>query len=131
MAKTSLRLVDPATADRVERRYRPDDKFTIWWDDARVLSFPPEMLRRFATEPKPRMRSLAPRTPDLPSDLAAQLTAGPEARVRRAISAHPDLSFAAPIQLLADEAEWVAHAAARSANLPREQRERLLALAAL
>jgi hypothetical protein len=35
MAKTSPHLVDPATAERIERRYRPGDKFTMWWDDAR------------------------------------------------------------------------------------------------
>lgn len=131
MAKTSPHLVDPATAERIERRYRPGDKFTMWWDDARVLSFPPEMLRRFVTDSAPRMRSLAPLDPGLPPGLAAQLAIDPESRVRRAIAAHPNLPLRDLVRLLADEAEWVAHAAAGSPNLSPDQMDRLLALAGL
>ena len=32
MARTAPHLVDPATAENIERRYRRRDKFTFWWD---------------------------------------------------------------------------------------------------
>jgi hypothetical protein len=69
MAHTAPHLVDLETAENIERSYRRRDKFTLWWDDAEVLTFPSETLRRFATDPEPRLRSFAPRDPNLPSDL--------------------------------------------------------------
>ncbi|WP_208615455.1 hypothetical protein [Streptomyces rubellomurinus] len=47
-------LVDAATAESIERRYRGRDKFTLWWDEAEVLTFPPAALRRTATSRSPR-----------------------------------------------------------------------------
>ncbi|WP_194912815.1 hypothetical protein [Catenulispora rubra] len=131
MAETAPHLVDPATAESIERRYRPRDKFTLWWDDAEVLTFPPEVLRRFATDPESRLRSFAPRDPDLPSELAEQLACDPADRVRRAVAGHRNLPLPALLQLLADSSESVAEAAGASPSLPVEHMERLLALAGL
>ncbi|MFD5434914.1 hypothetical protein ACFWJ4_22525 [Kitasatospora sp. NPDC127067] len=131
MAHTAPHLVDPATAEDIERRYRRRDKFTFWWDRAQVLPLPPETLRRFATDPQPRLRSLAPRDPDLPPELAGQLADDPEERVRRAVAAHRNLPLPSLLRLLADPSEHVARAAAASPFLPVEHMERLLTGAGL
>ncbi|MEZ0110742.1 hypothetical protein ABH920_004757 [Catenulispora sp. EB89] len=132
MAHTAPHLVDPATAESIERRYRVrGDKFTFWWDDAEVLTFPPETLRRFATDPEPRLRSFAPRDPDLPPELAEKLARDPADRARRAVAGHRNLPLPALLRLLADSSERVAEAAAASPSLPVEHMERLLALAGL
>ncbi|MFJ9770772.1 hypothetical protein ACIRVF_05980 [Kitasatospora sp. NPDC101157] len=132
MAHTAPHLVDPATAEDIERRYRPRrDKFTFWWDRAQVLPFPPATLRRFAGDPEPRLRSLAPRDPDLPPALAEKLAADPEERVRRAVAGHRNLPLASLLRLLADPSERVAEAAGASPHLPVEHMDRLLAEAAL
>ncbi len=88
MARTAPHLVDPTTAENIERSYRRRDKFTFWWDNEEVLTFPSEALRRFATDPEPRLRSFAPRDPNLPSELAEKLASDPEDRVRRAVAPH-------------------------------------------
>ncbi|MGW4379463.1 hypothetical protein [Kitasatospora sp. NPDC004531] len=127
MAHAAPHLVDPATAEHIERRYRPRrDKFTFWWDRAQVLTFPAEYLRRFATDAEARMRSLAPRDPDLPGELAEQLAADPEARVRQAVAGHRNLPAPALVRLLSDSSEQVAKAAGASPFLPVEEMERLL-----
>ncbi|GAA1224614.1 hypothetical protein GCM10009665_13550 [Kitasatospora nipponensis] len=132
MASSAPHLVDPATAESIERRYRPrGDKFTFWWDKKEVLTFPPAALRRFATDPEPRLRSFAPRDPDLPSDLAEKLAADPEDRVRRAVAPHGNLPLRSLLRLLADPSQRVAEAAAASPFLPVEHMERLLARAGL
>ncbi|MFG2819117.1 hypothetical protein ACGFX4_06765 [Kitasatospora sp. NPDC048365] len=132
MAHTAPHLVDPATAESIERRYRPrGDKFTFWWDEREVLTFPPATLRRFATDPETRLRSFAPRDPDLPPELAEKLAADPEDRVRRAVAPHRNLPLPALLRLLADSSERVAEAAAASPFLPREHMERLLDRAGL
>ncbi|MFB8200544.1 hypothetical protein [Kitasatospora purpeofusca] len=132
MAHTAPHLVDPATAESIERRYRPRrDKFTFWWDTKEVLAFPPTTLRRFATDPEPRLRSFAPRDPDLPSELAEQLAHDPEGRVRRAVAAHRNLPLPSLLRLLADSSERVAEAAGASPFLPVEHMERLLTRAGL
>ncbi|MFE6505776.1 hypothetical protein [Kitasatospora sp. NPDC057738] len=131
MANTAPHLVDPATAEDIERRYRRRDKFTFWWDRAQVLTFPPQTLRRFATDPQPRLRSLAPRDPDLPAELAGQLADDPEECVRRAVAAHRNLPLPSLLRLLADPSEHVARAAAASPFLPVEHMERLLTGAGL
>ncbi|MGW7583203.1 hypothetical protein ACWGKU_28150 [Kitasatospora sp. NPDC054768] len=125
MAHTAPHLVDPATAEDIERRYRGRDKFTFWWDRARVLPLPPETLRRFATDPQPRLRSLAPRDPDLPPQVAEQLADDFEERVRRAVASHRSLPLPSLLRLLADPSEHVARAAAASPVLPVEHMERL------
>ncbi|MER6672734.1 hypothetical protein [Streptomyces sp. NPDC000983] len=131
MAHTAPHLVDPATAESIERRYRRNDKFTFWWDTAQVLSFPTSTLRRFAADDEPRLRSFAPRDPDLPPELAEQLAADPEARVRRAVAPHPRLPLPALDRLLADPSDQVAEAAAASPHLPVHRMEWLLTHAGL
>ncbi|MER7849272.1 hypothetical protein ABTZ03_35635 [Kitasatospora sp. NPDC096077] len=131
MASTAPHLVDHATAESIERRYRRRDKFTFWWDKEQVLTFPQETLRRFATDPEPRLRSLAPRDPELPPELAEQLAADPEDRVRRAVAPHPNLPPPSLHRLLADSSEHVAEAAAASPFLPVDSMERLLTRAGL
>jgi hypothetical protein len=131
MANTAPHLVDPAAAERVERRYRGEDKFTLWWDTNEVLTFSQETLRRFATDPDPRLRSFAPRDPELPAELAGQLAGDPAARVREAVAGHRNLPLPALLGLVADPADEVAEAAAASPFLPVEEMERLLVLAGL
>jgi hypothetical protein len=74
---------------------------------------------------------LAPRDPELPAGLAAELATDPDHTVRRAVAGHRSLPVEYLVALLSDEDEWTAHAAACSARLPVEQMERLLALAGL
>ncbi|WP_031072805.1 hypothetical protein [Streptomyces sp. NRRL WC-3742] len=132
MAHIAPHLVDLATAESIERRYRPrQDKFTFWWDEAGVLTFPPATLRRFATDPEPRLRSFAPRDPNLPLELAEKLAADPEDRVRRAVAPHRNLPLPSLLRLLSDSSERVAEAAGASPFLPGEHMERLLNRAGL
>ncbi|WP_406387660.1 hypothetical protein [Streptomyces sp. NBC_00887] len=131
-AHTAPHLVDPETAESIERRYHPRrDKFTFWWDKAEVLTFPPTALSRFATDPEPRLRSFAPRNPDLPPELAEKLAFDPEDRVRRAVAAHRSLPLTSLRRLLADSSERVAEAAGASPFLPVERMEWLLTQAGL
>ncbi len=129
MAKHAPHLVDGPAAERIDREFRPV-KHTSW-RPADVLTFEPEVLRRFATDPDPRMRCLAPRDPELPAGLAAELATDPDHTVRRAVAGHRSLPVEYLVALLSDEDEWTAHAAACSPRLPVEQMERLLALAGL
>ncbi|MEU3616161.1 hypothetical protein ABZ725_28070 [Streptomyces sp. NPDC006872] len=131
MARTAPHLVDPATAENIERRYRRRDKFTFWWDQEEVLTFPSEVLRRFATDPEPRLRSFAPRDPNLPSELAEKLASDPEDRVRRAVAPHRNLPLPSLFRLLADPSGRVAEAAGASPFLPVERMEWLLTRAGL
>lgn len=128
-ARHAPHLVDLATAERVDRQFRPDKPTT--WRPADDFTFPPETLRRFATDPDPRMRCLAPRDPDLPRALAEKLATDPDHSVRHAVAGHRNLPTSRLIGLLFDENGSVAHAAGGSPHLPAEQMERLLALAGL
>jgi hypothetical protein len=127
MATHAPHMVDPATAERIDREFRPDKKTN--WRPADVLTFPPQTLRRFATDPDPRMRCLAPRDPDLPVEFLERLAADPDSAVRHAVADHPRLPNRARTTLLADTSEWVAHAAASARGLPHSEMERLLTLA--
>ncbi|HEX7662393.1 MAG TPA: HEAT repeat domain-containing protein [Pseudonocardiaceae bacterium] len=129
MARHAPHLVDPATAERIDRDFRPEKKTS--WRPADDFTFPSQTLRRFASDSDPRMRCLAPRDPDLPADLAEQLAADPEASVRRAVAAHPLLPEHAIVTLLSDEDERVTRAAAGSPFLPMPEMERLLTFAGL
>lgn len=131
MARTAPHLVDPATAESIERRYRRRDKFTFWWDEREVLTFASDVLRRFATDPEPRLRSFAPRDPDLPSELAEKLASDPDARVRRAVAPHRNLPLPSLFRLLADSSELVAESAGASPFLPVERMQWLLTRAGL
>jgi hypothetical protein len=127
MATHAPHMVDPATTERIDREFRPDKKTN--WRPADVLTFPPQTLRRFATDPDPRMRCLAPRDPDLPVEFLERLAADPDSAVRHAVADHPHLPNRARTTLLADTSEWVAHAAASARGLPHSEMERLLTLA--
>ncbi|MCX4473275.1 hypothetical protein OOK41_23710 [Micromonospora sp. NBC_01655] len=129
MARHAPHLVDQATAERIDRDFRPCKRTR--WRPADDFTFSPQTLRRFATDPDPRMRCLAPRDPDLPTDLAEHLAADSESSVRRTIAAHPRLPTHALITLLTDQTEWVTRAAAASPSLPVVDMERLLLLAGL
>ncbi|MDQ7909037.1 hypothetical protein RB614_31390 [Phytohabitans sp. ZYX-F-186] len=129
MATCAPHLVDLVTAERIDREFRPDKKTS--WRPADVFAFPPQTLRRLATDPDPWMRCLSPRDPDLPAELAERLAADPDSAVRRAVAGHPNLPVHARRTLLADSSERVAHAAAAAATLPVADMDRLLTLAAL
>ncbi|MEV0036858.1 hypothetical protein [Streptomyces sp. NPDC050804] len=129
MALHARDRVDPATAERIDRGYRPGKKTR--WRPADAFLLPADVLRRLATDPDPRMRQLAPRDSDLPVELVRHLAADPDQTVRRAIASHPQLPTPELIQLLADPSESVATTAAANPNLPPEQMHRLLALARL
>ena len=127
MATHAPHLVDPVTAERIDREFRPDKKTN--WRPADAFMFPPQTLRRLAADADPRMRCLAPRDPDLPAELAERLGADPDSAVRRAVAGHPNLPAHARSTLLADPSEEVAHAAATAATLPVADMDRLLILA--
>ncbi|MGW3614692.1 hypothetical protein ACWD6N_33530 [Micromonospora sp. NPDC005163] len=127
MATHAPHLVDPATAERIDREYQPDKKTT--WRPADVFTFPPQTLRRLATDADPRMRCLAPRDLDLPVELAERLATDPESVVRRAVAGHPNLPVHVRRALLADPNESVAHATAAAPTLPVAEMDRLLTLA--
>lgn len=129
MATHAPHLVDPATAERTDRDFRPDK--TTKWRPADILPFPPQTLRRLATDPDPRMRCLAPRDLDLPVDLAERLATDPESMVRRAVAGHPNLPVHVRRALLTDPDEWVAHAAATAPTLPVTEMDRLPTLAGI
>lgn len=129
MARHAPGRVDPATAERIDRGYRPVKR--THWRPADGLPLPADVLRRLATDPDPRMRQLAPRDPDLPAELVRRLAADPVEGVRRAIAAHPRLPADELTRLLADPAEWVANAAAANPGLPPRDMHRILALADL
>ena len=127
MATHTPHLVGPDTAERIDREFRPNKKTR--WRPADMFTFPPQTLRRLATDPDPRMRCLAPRDPDLPVELTERLATDPDNAVRHAAARHPNLPVHVRRALLADPSEWVAHAAAAAATLPVAEMERLLTLA--
>ncbi|MEH1169449.1 hypothetical protein V6V47_29125 [Micromonospora sp. CPCC 205539] len=127
MATLAPHLVDLTTAERIDREFRPDKK--THWRPADLFTFPPETLRRWATDPDPGMRCLAPRDPDLPVELAERLANDPDPAVRHAVAGHPNLPTHARRALLADASKWVAQAAAAAPTLPVAEMERLLTLA--
>ncbi|EEP74649.1 hypothetical protein MCAG_04976 [Micromonospora sp. ATCC 39149] len=129
MATHAPHLVDPATAERIDREFQPDKKTN--WRPADDFTFPPQTLRRLATDPDPRMRCLAPRDEDLPVELAERLATDPEIVVRHAVAGHPNLPVHVRRTLLADPNEWVAHATAAAPTLPVPEMDRLLTLAGI
>ncbi|KOX07145.1 hypothetical protein ADK66_20500 [Micromonospora sp. NRRL B-16802] len=129
MATHAPHLVDPATAERIDREFQPDKKTN--WRPADEFTFPPQTLRRLATDPDPRMRCLAPRDLDLPVELTERLATDPDSAVRHAIAGHPNLPAHARRALLADPNEQVARAAATAPTLPVAEMDRFLTLAGL
>lgn len=126
MAQHAPALVDAATAERIDREFRPSKRMR--WRPADDVDFPSETLRRFATDADPRMRCLAPRDPDLPAEIAGRLTDDPDPGVRAAVATHPRLPTTALVRLLADDNEWVARTAASAPLLPVSVMEQLLSM---
>jgi len=120
-------LVDPATAERIDRDFWPGKKTN--WRPADDLALPAATLRRLATDPDPRMRCLAPRDPDLPADLASRLAHDADPRVRGAVAGHRSLPTPDLIALLADPVDHVACTAAAAPTLPAAVMGHLLELA--
>ncbi|MFJ2821544.1 hypothetical protein ACIO7M_10560 [Streptomyces toxytricini] len=129
MALNARDQVDPDTAERIDRTYRPDKR--TGWRPADSLPLPTTALRRLATDPDPRMRQLAPRDPHLPVESARRLAADPDPTVRLAIATHPRLPAEDLTRLLADPSESVAATAAANPNLPTTVMHQLLAHAGL
>ncbi|MGW3287368.1 hypothetical protein ACWDR3_22295 [Streptomyces sp. NPDC001002] len=121
--------IDPATAERIDRTYRPAKRTR--WRPADELPLPADVLRRLATDADPRMRQLAPRDLDLPVELVRRLACDPDETVRRVIATHPRLPTQDLTQLLADSSEWVATAAAGNPDLPPRHMHQILTLADL
>ncbi|WP_329403373.1 hypothetical protein OG523_03445 [Streptomyces virginiae] len=114
------------------RRERAHEENRKWpGSPADNAVFPPETMRRFATDPDPRMRALALRDPELPAELVERLAQDDEARVRREAAAHPNLPAPAGLLLLGDADMRTAQAVAGSPHLPREAMEAILAVAEL
>lgn len=129
MALHARDRIDPDTAERIDRTFRPDK--VVRWRPADDFPLPADVLRRLATDADPRMRQLAPRDPDLPVELARRLAADPDHMVRRTIAAHPRLPAEELTRLLADPSEFVAATAAANPNLPTTGMYQLIALAGL
>ncbi|MFJ2172722.1 hypothetical protein ACIOHE_07435 [Streptomyces sp. NPDC087851] len=129
MALHARHRIDPATAERIDRGYRPEKRT----DGIRPTTspLPVEVLRRLATDPDPRMRQLAPPDPGLPVELVRRLATDPDHTVRRAIATHPLLPTRDLTQLLADPSEFVTATAAGNPRLPLAHMHRLLTLADL
>lgn len=129
MALHARDQINPDTAERIDRTYRPAKR--VRWRPADDFPLPADVLRRLATDLDPRMRQLAPRDPHLPVELARRLAADPDHMVRRTIATHPRLPAEVLTRLLADPAESVAATAAANPNLPTTAMHQLLALAGL
>ncbi|ELP65835.1 hypothetical protein ACKI1I_32785 [Streptomyces turgidiscabies] len=129
MALHARDRIDPATAELIDRGYRPEKGNR--WRPADDFPLPVAVLRRLATDPDPRMRQLAPRDPNLPMELVRRLAADPDESVRRAIVTHSRLPTHDLTELLADSSESVAAAAAANPNLPLRHMHQLLTLAGL
>ncbi|MFJ8563737.1 hypothetical protein [Streptomyces sp. NPDC093514] len=129
MALHARDRIDPDTAERIDRTFRPDK--VVRWRPADDFPLPVDVLRRLATDADPRMRQLAPRDPDLPVELARRLAADSDHMVRRTIATHPRLPAEELTRLLADPSEFVAATAAANPNLPTTDMYQLIALAGL
>ncbi|MFG2487363.1 hypothetical protein ACGFSI_31990 [Streptomyces virginiae] len=125
----AVSVLDPDTAERLERVHEESRKWPGRPADNAV--FPPETMRRFASDPDPRMRALALRDPELPAELVEGLAQDDEARVRREAATHPNLPAPALLLLLGDADMRTTRAAAGSPHLPREAMEAILAVAEL
>ncbi|AWZ06016.1 MULTISPECIES: AAA family ATPase [unclassified Streptomyces] len=119
--------VDLATAEDLERRHVPS-KFRC--RPADYFPFPPEALRRFASDPDARMRVLALRDPDLPAALLERLAADEDDTVRRAVAEDSRTAPGTLLRLLGDDSESVAVSAATSPDLPVEAMRAVLDLVA-
>lgn len=129
MAWHARERIDPVTAERIDRDYRPV-KYTSW-RPADELPLPSDVLRRLASDADARMRLLAPRDIDLPADLVGRPAADADPDVRRVVASYPRLSARDLVALPADPVDRVAAEAVGDGNLAREDMDRVLALAGL
>ncbi|OEJ97812.1 PE-PGRS family protein [Streptomyces thermolilacinus SPC6] len=105
-----------------------------WWDGSFSHpdrprghpNFPRADLLRYADDPSPRMRRLAPDDPESTPELVERLSRDPAAEVRRRAAEDPRLSPATAVRLLDDVHEGVRVTAARNPNLPARALVRLL-----
>ncbi|CAL9582220.1 PE-PGRS family protein [Streptomyces sp. enrichment culture] len=105
-----------------------------WWDGSFSHpdrprghpNFPRADLLRYADDPSPRMRRLAPDDPEATPELVERLSRDPAAEVRRRTAEDPRLSPATVVRLLDDVDEGVRVAAARNPALPARALVRLL-----
>ncbi|MFD1365686.1 HEAT repeat domain-containing protein [Actinoplanes sichuanensis] len=122
--------VDEATAERIERAYRPPARARARRPTGRY-PYQPETLRRFATDPDPRMRVFGFRDPALPADILSTSAADPDGNVRRSAAAHRRMPATVLVAMLDDPDERVARAAAGNPGLPVETMAELLRRAGL
>ncbi|MEU3447656.1 PE-PGRS family protein [Streptomyces thermolilacinus] len=105
-----------------------------WWDGSFSHpdrprghpNFPRAGLLRYADDPSPRMRRLAPDDPESTPELVERLSRDHAAEVRRRAAEDPRLSPATVVRLLDDVDEGVRVTAARNPALPARALVRLL-----
>ncbi|CAM5433567.1 hypothetical protein SALBM311S_07052 [Streptomyces alboniger] len=105
-----------------------------WWDGSLTVpdrprghpNFPRHDLLRYADDPNPRMRRLAPDDPESTPELVARLSRDPSAEVRYRAATDPRLPAACAVLLLEDAHEHIRGAAARHPRLPVRVLIRLL-----
>ncbi|WP_406483043.1 hypothetical protein [Streptomyces platensis] len=81
-------------------------------------NFPRHGLLRYAEDPNPRMRQLAPDDPESTLELVERFSrdSAPEVRLRAATD--PRLTTSSAVRMLDDPHEHIRHAAARHPTLP-------------
>jgi hypothetical protein len=97
-----------------------------WWDGSLTYpgrprshpNFPRTDLLRYADDPNPRMRRLAPDDPESTAELVERLARDPSAEVRCRAARDPRLSVASAVRLLDDTSSSVRHAARCHPRLP-------------
>ncbi|MFF0161436.1 PE-PGRS family protein [Streptomyces sp. NPDC005263] len=105
-----------------------------WWDGSLTVpdrprghpNFPRHDLLRYADDPNPRMRRLAPDDPESTPELVARLSRDPSAEVRYRAATDPRLPAECVVLLLEDPHDHIRGAAARHPNLPVRVLVRLL-----
>ncbi|MFF1716778.1 PE-PGRS family protein [Streptomyces sp. NPDC058268] len=118
---------DDAPADMLLRVWQ-------WWTGSLTApdrprghpNFPRTGLLRYADDPNPRMRRLAPDDPESTPELVERLSRDPSEEVRHRAATDPRLTVASAIRLLDDPRDSVRHAAARHPRLPALVLVRLL-----
>ncbi|MFI9168258.1 PE-PGRS family protein [Streptomyces lincolnensis] len=105
-----------------------------WWDGSLTCpdrprghpNFPRRGLLRYADDPNPRMRRLAPDDPESTPELVDRLSRDPAAEVRYRAVTDPRLSAASAVRRLDDPHEHIRHMAAQHPELPARVLIRLL-----
>ncbi|WP_329491393.1 PE-PGRS family protein [Kitasatospora sp. NBC_01246] len=98
----------------------------LWWTGSLSVpdrphghpNFPRAGLLRYADDPNPRLRRLAPDDPESTAELVERLGWDTAEEVRCRVASDPRLSAASAVRLLDDPGSGVRHAAARNPRLP-------------